>query len=391
MWLNQSVASGMVPYLHFVGDENGFSEDRRWQAVGEQYFPWTEQHDAHLTTRRSVANIGVVIGQSTQLLYPGPATVRSRTYMRETMDGLYHALLQGRFAFDFVHEDRLEPERLAKYRALLLPNVAMLSDKQCEQLRSYVHAGGSLMASFETSLYDENLKPREDFGLADLMGVHKAGAAVGTNGNAYYARLEKQHAILEGFSDTTWIAGAQNRVPLKPVQSPVATVVPGFVRYPPELAYPTERQTAEPAVVLRESGKSRTVWFPGDIERTYWITGHSDLLRLLHNAIRWVSHEERVVQVEGPGLVEVFCWETAPGYAVHLLNYNTPNAFHGWVLSENPLGAQRVMMKLPEGVSVKTVELLRSGQKPTFAFRNQVLQFTLPSLGGYEVAAITVA
>jgi hypothetical protein len=391
MWLNQSVASGMRPYLHFVGAENGFGEDRRWQAVGEEYFPWTAQHDAHLTTRRSIANIGVVIGQSTQLLYPGPTTARSRAYMRETTDGLYHALLQGRFAFDFVHEDRLEPERLAKYRALLLPNVAMLSDTQCQQLRDYVRAGGSLMASFETSLYDENLKPREEFGLADLMGVSKAGAAVGTNGNAYSARLEKPHEILNGFSDTTWIAGAQNRVPLKPVQSPVATVVPGFVRYPPELAYPTQRQTDEPAVVLRESGKSRTVWFPGDIERTYWMTGHSDLLRLLHNAIRWVSHDERVVQVDGPGLVELFCWETEPGYAVHLLNYNTPNAFHGWLQSENPVGPQRVTMKLPGGVRARSVELLRSGQKCTFAFQNQVVQFTVPSLGDYEVAAITVA
>jgi len=167
--------------------------------------------------------------------------------------------------------------------------------------------------------------------------------------------------------------------------------VPGFVRYPPELAYPTERQTDEPAIVLRESGKSRTVWFPGDIERTYWITGHSDLLRLLHNAIRWVSHDERAVQVDGSGLVEVFCWETAPGYAVHLLNYNTPNAFHGWLHSVDPLGPQRVTMKLQSGVSVKTVELLRSGQKPAFAFRDQVLQFTVPSVAEYEVAAITVA
>jgi len=391
MWLSQTVASGMVPYLHFVGDENGFGEDRRWQKVGEEYFPWTALHDAHLATRRSIANIGVVIGQSTQLLYPGPATVRSRAYMRETTEGLYHALLQGRFAFDFVHEDRLEPERLSKYRALLLPNVAMLSDKQCRQLTDYVHAGGSLMASFETSLYDENLKPREDFGLAGLMGISKAGSAIGTNGNAYSAHIAKPHAILEGFSDTTWIAGAQNRVPLKAVNNAIATVVPGFVRYPPELAYPTERQTDEPAIVLRESGKSRTVWFPGDIERTYWITGHSDLLRLLHNAIRWVSHDERAVQVDGSGLVEVFCWETAPGYAVHLLNYNTPNAFHGWLHSVDPLGPQRVTMKLPSGVSVKTVELLRSGQKPAFAFRDQVLQFTVPSVGEYEVAAITVA
>ena len=98
-----------------------------------------------------------------------------------------------------------------------------------------------------------------------------------------------------------------------------------------------------------------------------------------------------MVQVEGSGLVEMFCWETSPGYAVHLLNYNTPNAFHGWLQSENPLGAQRVTMKLPSGVSVKTVELLRSGQKPAFAFRNQVLQFTVPSLADYEIAAITVA
>ena len=391
MWLNQSVASGMVPYIHFVGDENGFGEDRRWQAVGEEYFPWTALHDAHLATRRSIANIGVLIGQSTQLLYPGPSTARSRTYMRETTNGLYHALLQGRFAFDFVHEDRLDLEHLAKYRALLLPNVAMLSDAQCKQLSDYLRAGGSLMAGFETSLYDENLKPREDFGLADLMGVSRAGAAVGTNGNAYSARLEKPHEILEGFNETTWIAGAQNRVPLKPVEGSIATVVPGFVRYPPELAYPTQRQTDEPAVVLRESGKSRTVWFPGDVERTYWITGHSDLLQLLHNAIRWVSHDERVVQVEGPGLIEVFCWETGPGYAVHLLNYNTPNAFHGWVETADPLGPQRVTMKLPSGVGVKAVELLRSGTKPSFAFRNQVLQFTVPSLGDYEVAAITVA
>jgi hypothetical protein len=51
------------------------------------------------------------------------------------------------------------------------------------------------------------------------------------------------------------------------------TVVPGFVRYPPELAYPEHPHTDEPAIVLRESGESRMVWFPGDIERTYWLTG----------------------------------------------------------------------------------------------------------------------
>jgi putative glycosyl hydrolase-like family 6 (GHL6) protein/glycosyl hydrolase family 42 (putative beta-galactosidase) len=393
MWLNETLASGMVPYFHFVGAENGFGEDRRWQQVGAEYFGWTAQHDAHLSPRRSMANIGVVIGQETQLLYPGPATTRSRSYMDEMTQGIYDALLRGRFAFDFVHEDRLEPERLAKYRTLLLPNVALLSDKQCGQIRDYAKAGGSLMAGFETSLYDEDLKPRADFGLADVFGVSKAGDAVGTNGNPYYARIEpakEPHPILEGFSGTNWLPGAENRVPLKPVNDPALTVVPGFVRYPPELAYPPVPHTREPAVVLRESGSSRTAWFAGDIERAYWLTGHGDLLRLIHNAIRWITDDTQLVRVEGPGFVEIFCWETEPGYAVHLLNYSNPDAQHGWLQSTQPLGAQQVTMKLPHGVGVRSVELLKSGVNVPHRMDEQILRFTIPALEEYEVAAITI-
>jgi hypothetical protein len=384
----------MAPYNHFVGAEKGFCEDRRWQKVGEEYFQWTARHDAHFAARRSVANLGVVMGQSTQLLYSGPATARVRSYMRETTQGLYDALLRGRFAFDYVHEDRLEPERLKKYRALLLPNIAMLSDRQCEQLRAYVRGGGSLMASFETGLYDENLNPRADFGLGDLFGVSRAGEVVGTNGNPYYARIatpQAAHPILDGFSDTNWLAGTQNRAPLKPVLNPVLTVVPGFVRYPPELAYPPVSETDEPAVVLREEGASRLAWFAGDVERTYWLTGHGDLLRLIDNTIRWVTRDEREVSVEGPGYVELFCWETEPGYAVHLLNYSNANAFHGWMQTAEPLGPQRVTMKLPTGVRVRTVELLKAERGIQFHFADGVLQFTVPSVGDYEVAAVTVA
>jgi hypothetical protein len=396
MWLNETLASGMVPYYHFVGSENGLGEDRRWQKTGFEFFRWTEKHDPHLTTRRSVANIGVVMGQSTQLLYPGPGMKPARRYMHETTQGLYDALLRGRFAFDYVHEDRLDAERLRKYRALLLPNIAMLSDRQCEQIRDYVKAGGSIMASFETSLYDENMNKRADFGLADVFGASKAGEVIGTNGNPYYARIEKpdavqKHPLLKGFVDTNWIPGAQNRLPLKPVDNPLMTVVPGFVRYPPELAYPPVPHTTEPAVVLRETGASRIAWFPGDLERTYWITGHGDILRLLHNTLDWLTHDERVVRVDGDGLVEMFCWETDPGYAVHLLNYTNPDAQHGWLQSSFRIGPQTVSMKLPANVRVKSVQLLKAETNVQFGIENQLLHFTIPHVDDYEVAAISIA
>lgn len=396
MWLNETLASGMVPYYHFVGSENGLGEDRRWQKTGNDFLRWTAKHDAHFTTRRSVANIGVVMGQSTQLLYSGPGLKPARRYMHETTQGLYDALLRGRFAFDYVHEDRLDPERLSKYRALVLPNIAMLSDAQCEQIRNYVKTGGSLMASFETSLYNENMKRRADFGLADVFGISKAGDVIGTNGNPYYARIEKpeaaqKHPLLEGFVDTNWFPGAQNRLPLKPVDNPLLTVVPGFVRYPPELAYPPVSHTAEPAIVLREVGQSRTAWLPGDVERTSWITGHGDLLRILHNTLRWVTHDERVIRVEGDGLVEMFCWETDPGYAVHLLNYTNPDAQHGWLQSTFRIGPQTVSMKLPAGVRVKSVQLLKAETSVQFNVENQLLHFTIPHVDDYEVAAISIA
>lgn len=391
MWMHESIAGGLALYNHFIGSEGGFCEDRRWQKIGAEVFEWAARHDAHLTPRRSLANIGVVMGQSTQLLYKGPPAAHSANYMHETMQGLYEILLTGRFAFDFVHEEMLTPERLGKYRVLLLPNIAMLSEDQCGQIRDYVRRGGSLMASFETSLYDENLQPRSDFALGDLFGIRKAGDVVGTNGNAYYGRIERRHAILEGLTGTNWVPGAQNRLPLEAVPDPVLTVVPGFVQYPPELAYPPVSQTSEPAVVLRESGPGRLAWFPGDIERTYWLTGHGDLLRLMHNTIRWLTRDERVVHVDGDGLVEMLAWETGPGYAIHLLNYTNPNAHHGWVSSVYPLGPQRVGMKLPDGIHVRGVDLLCGGGSISFRVQDQLLSFIIPRVDDYEVAAITVA
>lgn len=174
------------------------------------------------------------------------------------------------------------------------------------------------------------------------------------------------------------------------MQQPILTVVPGFVQYPPELAYPSHSHTEEPAVVLRETGSSRMAWFPGDIERTYRLTGHGDLLCLLHNAIRWITRDESIVQVQGEGFIELFVWESNPGYAVHLLNYANPNTFHGWMQSTYPLGPQIVKMMLPVGVKVKFVELLSTGRTAPFRLVGDILSFTKPCVEDYEVAAITI-
>jgi len=142
--------------------------------------------------------------------------------------------------------------------------------------------------------------------------------------------------------------------------------------------------------VLTEGGRSRLAYFSGDIERTFWLTGHGDLLRLLHNTIRWVTQDEAIVHVDGDGFLEFFGWETTPGYAVHLLNYTNPNAHQGWLSTVYSLGPQTVSMTLPSGMKVKTVDLLRSDRTIPFRLEDSVLRFTIPRVDDYEVAAVTV-
>jgi Hypothetical glycosyl hydrolase 6/Beta-galactosidase trimerisation domain len=385
MWLSESSASGMVPYYHIVGAEKGMGEDRRELDVPRDYFTWTAKHDPHFINKRTITKLGVVMGQRTHLFYkPQPNAT-----MQQFVNGMYYALLEGRFLFDFVHEDRMDAEHLSKYSALILPNVALLSDAQCDQLRAFVQRGGSLLATFETSLYDENNRMRENFALADVFGIQRAGEVIGTDGNAFYARIERKHEILDGFTNTGWLPGAEYHIPLAPVADPVLTVVPGFTAYPPELAYPPTPQTNVPVVVLREQGTSRLAYISSDIERSMWVSGDIDLSRLLRNTVKWILRDEQPVTIQGPGFIENFAYETEPGFAVHVLNYTNPNTHRGLIREFYPIGEQVVSFAVPDGRKVSRVQLLKSGADIPFRqLSGSRIEFTIPSVTAYEVAAI---
>ena len=55
----------------------------------------------------------------------------------------------------------------------------------------------------------------------------------------------------------------------------------------------------------------------------------------------------------------------------------------------NPVGAQWVSIAVPEQMSVRRVEVLRSGQDAPFERVNGRIEFTIPQVKACEVAAIT--
>ena len=160
---------------------------------------------------------------------------------------MYHALIEARVPFEMVNDRLLDAEHLEPFKLLILPNIAALSDAQCDQLRQFVHRGGSLLATFETSLYDEQGERRKDFGLADLFGVSCGEQVEGPMKNSYL-RLASDpatgrfHPVLEGLQDAYRIINGIWRLDVKPqgdFPSPV-TLIPSYPDLPMEHVYPRE-------------------------------------------------------------------------------------------------------------------------------------------------------
>ena len=141
---------------------------------------------------------------------------------------MYHALVEARVPFELVHEAFLTPDRLDRFKLLILADAAALSDAQCGAIRDYVGRGGSLLATFASSLYDETGQRRDDFGLADVFGVSFDGRVDGPMQNSYLnldpdASTGRRHPILDGLGDTTRIINGVFRLAVRPTTSvPVA-------------------------------------------------------------------------------------------------------------------------------------------------------------------------
>lgn len=394
----QTAAAGGAIHYHWLGDHQGFKEDRRWQAIGRDYLSWQARNDAHFHTVRSLHKVAMVVSPLTNRLYPRP----DGSDAADSLQGLYAILLEARIPFDLLTAENLSQEKLSHYSAVLLPNVAILTGAQLGIIDAFVANGGSLMSSFETGLYDVDGRPRPEFALGRMFGMRRAGERSESHkplpGNtdpypptfAGYHRIEAAHPVLSGFQDTNWLAGPNWTVPIEAEGMPVLTLIDPWPIYPTEQTYSREPHTKKPALVLRERGGSRLAHFAGDVEATFWRTGNDDLATLVANTVRWIAHDDVGPSVAGDGLIEIFAWQTEPGYAVHLLNYTNPNAYANTLRKHYRLGPQTVRLTLPTDTRIRRATLLRAGGDLPFKQNGRLLEFTIPGLAEYEVAAIEI-
>lgn len=393
LWVADGIAHNLRPWFTKF---NGKVTDRRWLQVVEDIYGWHHKHERYLRNERSLARVAMVYSQQTATHYGGS---RARAKVEDHTLGFYQALLESRIPFDMVHDRMLDAANLGRYRTLILPNIAALSDAQCGQLKAFVESGGNLVATHETSLYDEWGAPRQDFGLGGLFGAAYMGRMDRDVRNSYL-NIDKDpatgqyHPIVRGLESANRIINGANWVHTRPSPIPPyspLTLLPSFPDLPMEQVYPRVPRTNIPGVYVRETGKGRVVYFPFDLDRTFWEVLSADHLQLLKNAVHWAHQEEQPLTVEGRGVMDISLWMQKESIAAHLVNLTNPMLMKGPVREILPSPPQKVRIRMPAGRRVGKVQLLVSGQTPVVRAENGVVSLEIPSVDVHEVIAIDLA
>ena len=131
--------------------------------TGRRYIRFYWDHFDLLKDCESAADIAV-LRTFASMAYSNYATHRE-TILAE------QALIQSQVPFDMLFDADLKD--LSQYRVVILGDQESLSDAQVQMLRDYVRNGGSIVATADTSMYDDWRRQREAFGLRELFGIDR--------------------------------------------------------------------------------------------------------------------------------------------------------------------------------------------------------------------------
>ena len=169
---------------------------------------------------------------------------------------------------------------------------------------------------------------------------------------------------------------------------PLLTHIPSYPDLPMEKVFPRTPRTTTPQVFLRELGAGRVVYFPWDIDRTFWEVLAVDHGKLLANAVAWATNEPPPVTVTGQGVLDVTVWRQKSSLTVHLVNLTNPMMMKGPIREVIAIGEQRVSLRLPDGAKPAGVQLLVGGSTPAWRRDGDVLEITVPAIREHEVVAV---
>ncbi len=287
--------------------------------------PWTN----HASPMKWAA---VVVSETTRQFYGRTDAVNK--YMGSCF-GFFRAMLDHHFPVDIITESDLEAGLATGYKVLILPNTACMSAASMAAVRDFVAAGGGLVATGSTSLYDEQGVARSDFGLADLFKASKMGSSVslvsratvlGTVFTRNQAVLSK---MLNPYGNNSTYIGDAIPVSVTSGGAIMATVCSDSactVTYP---LYVSNSNT----------GAGRVAYLPAGIDAAFYKCPYPYEGVLLADAVSWATSAVPRVTIVGPKSLQAtfFTQNNGKRIVIHLLNATNSRGAHALPTGDVPV------------------------------------------------------
>lgn len=413
LWSTSGFAGGIQPWWHHIGSMH---EDRRQYTNAEPIFTWHEANQDLLVGRELCADVGVVWTQQNHD-YFGRSEAAERTMA--PYRGVVKALNRHGITFVPLHADEISSaaERL---KVVVLPNVGGLSDAQVAGVEGFVQAGGSVIATGETSIASEYGDRRDDFALAEIFGVHRGDGergAIGaidnnieTHERHTYIRLAPElragvygswdatapeaegarHPVLAGLeeADTLPFGGHLPVVSVDSGTDVLATFIPDFPIYPPETSWMRQPTSDLPCIAVREAPSgAKLVWLVADLDRCFARDESFEHALILANAVRWaLDGRQRVTLGGGHGVVTADLYRQEGRHILHLNSRLLLSRVPGRQYDIVSLGP--IDVRLRTGVPTEAVRLRVRGVDVPFEHADDEVRFTIYELEDHEVVEV---
>jgi hypothetical protein len=388
MWIAEAAANNVAPFVHMSGFPAVLEDKRGMKAVREM-FRFLADNEKYYDGARTRTNVAILLSQDSLAHFAG---ARLRQDYSQHYRGMYAALTESHITFDILSEGSLNARALAKYRVLVLPNAAAMSDGAAAAVRAFVERGGGVLGTYETSLYTAEGEERRDLALGDVFGCSAAGGRMGPLAGTdddgrrimAYMAINGAHPVLEGLGDTEVVLNGGHLRLVRPHQGaevPLTAQVPARV-FPEGEAWIPEKRTGVPAAVVHRFGKGHAAYFPGMIDRLYGLFGHPDLRLLLANAVRWLLGGDDLLHVDAPVTVDVALQEQPGRVLLHLINL-TGKRPQSEVIPVHGIAAAVRLSARPARVL-----LASTGRELAFEYRDGLVHVTVDRLAVYDIVVI---
>jgi len=292
------------------------------------------------------------------------------------LDALTYAHVPARVLWD----EHLTPEKLRGVRTLVLPSAACLSDEQIAAVRRFVEAGGGLIATFETGMYDEwgDEAQRQDW--LQFLGVASVEGAL------VPSRIEDYMTVV---SDALpgWRRGLLLPRPLNALKVRPAADAAVAIRYnvPLGKSYMNPQGVSDhPAAIICRRGKGRVIYLASPLFESfnlYRIDAHKDLIRDLARLAAGRSGLQ--VETNAPGSLAVEVRSQKRRTIVHLVN--ATGDMKRPICAVVPLRDVEVTLR---SAPVRRARALRRNRPLKCTSSRGRASFVLPRVDDYEVVVL---